>query len=254
MVIPKPLNISYFCPAYNEEDNIEDVVEQVVEVLKNIAGYFEIIVINNGSVDRTPSIADKLASKYKEVRVLHFKKNLGYGGALEVGFKKALFENIVYTDADLQYDISDLKKMIPLLPSYDVINGLRADRAESAFRRIQSRFFNFLTNFIFGLNLKDINCSFKLYKKSVIDTIDMDLVSKGGYFVDGEMLSKAKTKGFNICEVKISHRPRQRGRGIASHPLRMFMGIAKTLQDMAKVRHQLKSNIKNQRANAQSHI
>lgn len=230
-----PINISYFCPAYNEEENIEELITQVVSVLSEVAEKFEIIIINNGSTDRTPILADKLASKYKEVRVLHFKENLGYGGALEVGFKNAIFENIVYTDADLQYDISDLKKMIPPLQYYDIINGLRKNRAESLLRRFQSRFFNALTNLIFRLNLKDINCSFKLYKKKVIDAIDMDIISKDGYFIDGEMLAKAKWKGFKTLEVQISHRLRAQGRGIASRPLGMMVGIVKTLRDMTKV-------------------
>jgi len=200
--------ISFFCPAYYDEKNLPLLIPSVVNLLDDVAGDYEIIIVEDGSPDNTGRVADDLAKKHKKIRVIHHKRNLGYGAALKTGFANCRMDFICYTDGDNQFRVEEFRKMLPLLEKADVVIGFRRNRAESLRRMIPSKGFNFMINLLFGLRIRDFNCAFKIYKKKVLDSIKIESSSP---FINGEMLAKAKKKGFRIVQVAVKHYPREHG-------------------------------------------
>ncbi len=211
--------LSYFCPAYNEEENLEKHIENVRPVLEEIAEKYELLIVDNGSTDKTGEIADELAKKYSFIRVIHHESNRDYGGALKSGFENCRYEFICYNDSDLQYDFSEVKPMIPFLKDHGVVIGFRKNRKDNFYRKFQSKIFNFLSRSMFGLRVKDINCSFKVIQKKYIDA--MKIISRSA-FIDAELLIKAKKQGAKIKELEITHYPRVAGAATGHRPVVIF--------------------------------
>ena len=209
-------DISFFCPAYNDEHNIEGVVASATEVLRDAARDYEILIIEDGSPDRTGAVADELSRRYDRVTVIHHPHNRGYGAALKTGFRRARFEYVAYTDGDHQFDVAELRKMLPLLEQgADVVTGYRTNRAVSRARRLQSRVFGFLIKRLFDVRADDVHCALKIYRKRVLDSIDIESDSS---FVDAEILIKAAAQGFRIEQVGVTHYPRRHGKASGARP------------------------------------
>src|SRR3989344_780338 len=115
--------VSFFCPAYHDEDNLPRLIPHVHKFLSEISDKFEIIIVEDGSPDRTGEVADSLSSQYPEVRVIHHPKNMGYGAALRDGFLNAKYQYVMYTDGDFQYDVTEFTPHLDLLKSHDVLSG-----------------------------------------------------------------------------------------------------------------------------------
>lgn len=218
----KKINISFFCPAYNEEENLESVVLKVIDILKEISNKFEVIIIDNGSTDKSREIANNLARSFSEVEVIHHSTNREYGGALKSGFTNAKYENVVYMDSDNQFDFSDIEIMIPLLEEYDVVTGYRMNRSDSFYRIFQSKIFNLIIKFLFGLKFKDINCSLKIYRKQVLDNMQ---ITSDSSFIDAEMMIKALKNGYKIGEIGVKHFPRIAGSATGATPKVIFITL-----------------------------
>lgn len=208
MKAKKP-SISFFCPAYYDEGNLPLLIPKVVGTLKKHASKFEIVIIEDHSPDHTAEVADKLALEFKPyVRVIHHKKNLGYGGALRNGFKHAnKYDYVFYTDGDMQYNVKELNRLLPYLNNYKIIVGFRSKRALRLSRLIQTKIYNWIVRILFGLKVKDINCSMKIIDRKLLNTIR--LTSKHG-FIDAELL--IKLKDYPIKEVEVSHFSRKFGK------------------------------------------
>ena len=209
-------SIYFFCPAYKDEGNIERVIAVCIEVLEDVSGDYLITIVEDGSPDRTGEIADELAKKYPRVKVIHHVKNLGYGMAMRTGFtnkEREKYDLTVYTDGDGQFDIRELKQILPLTETSDVIIGYRLNRVEGWRREFQSRVYNFLTHLISGIKYRDYNCSFKIFKREVLDHIDIEFPS---VFIDAELVIKARLAGYRIAEVPVHHYPRNAGRASGS--------------------------------------
>jgi glycosyltransferase involved in cell wall biosynthesis len=204
-------SLSVFFPAYNEEKNIEYMVIKAREFLEKFVKDYEIIVVDDGSTDDTGKIADMLAKKYKKVRVIHHKKNLGYGVALRTGFLSAKKEFVFYTDSDRQFSIYDLKKFFPYVEEFDLIIGYRKKRQDSFTRRLASKIYNFLVRLILDLNVKDCNCAFKLCRRSIFKKIKLNTTRSA----DAELLAKAKSYGFRIKQIPVTHYKRKFGKSEA---------------------------------------
>lgn len=209
--------ISFFSPAYKEEENLPIVVEKAIEVLKKVASKFEVVIVEDGSPDKTGRIADSLSRKHpKIVRVIHHKKNLGYGPALKTGFEKAnKYDYVFYTDSDLQFDLSELKRLTKHLGSHDVVIGYRINRALAFKRLVQTIIYNFMVKLLFGLKAKDINCSMKIVKRSVMDKIKLQSKSA---FIDAELLIKLRNLNVDIKEIGVAHYPRVAGKAYGGKP------------------------------------
>lgn len=203
-------SISVFLPALNEQENIKPCVLAVKKYLQTRFRDFEIIVIANGSTDKTEKIVSELNKKDKRIKIVN-EKIKGYGAALRSGFTHASKELIFYTDADLQFSINDLDKLLPLLDRYAIVSGYRIKRQDPLMRIIAANVYNFLIRLLFHLNVRDIDCAFKLYKKEVFK--HMKLRANTG-LTDAEVLIKAKKRGFRIGQVGVNHYPRVKGQTI----------------------------------------
>jgi glycosyltransferase involved in cell wall biosynthesis len=202
-------SLSVFFPAYNEEENIKNTVEKAHDVLKNEDFKWEIIVIDDGSKDKTGEIADKLAKELKNVRVVH-QPNGGYGMALRAGFKNAQYEWIAFTDADGQFDFSEIGKLIAKTDKADLVMGYRIKRSDPFFRLVMAFGWKTVIFLFFGTWFKDIDCAFKIINKKIFETI-APLESTRGGMISPELVLKAKQKGFRIAQVGVHHYPRLYG-------------------------------------------
>ncbi|MCX7928186.1 MAG: glycosyltransferase family 2 protein [Patescibacteria group bacterium] len=210
--------ISVFFPAYNEEGNIKETVLKAVKVLNDIASKWEILIINDGSKDKTLAIAKKLASDDKRVKVINHSKNRGYGAALKSGFYNAKYSWIAFTDADGQFDFSEIDKFIATQKktNADLVIGYYRKRQVPFYRKVNSFLWETMVYLLFGLKVRDIDCGFKLISKKVIEEIPK-LESERGAFISSEFLIKAKKNKFKIVEIPVSHYPRKKGVGTGAN-------------------------------------
>lgn len=202
-------SLSVFFPCYNEQDNIEKVVKSAIEVLRPLGIDFEIIIVNDGSRDKTAQIADKLASENKNIKAVHHQANLGYGSALQSGFKAATKEYVFYTDGDGQFDIRELPSLFEYMADYDIVSGCRIKRQDNLLRKINAFCWTTLVCILFRMRIKDIDGAFKLYKRRIFDDIEM---KSTGALINTEIFARAKNKGYKIIQVGVHHYPRTAGK------------------------------------------
>ena len=233
MSFNKKLNISVFFPCYNEEKNLESLTNSILNFLPAISDQYEVIIVNDGSKDRTREIAETLSKKNHHVKVFNHETNLGYGAALKTGFKNAKLDYIFFTDGDNQFDIKEIEKFIPFCQEFDVVAGYRINRRDNFIRRLNATSFKMFVRMLFGLQIRDLNCAFKLFKKKVIDAIDIEST---GAFINAEILIKAKKKGFTMTEVGVTHYPRQWGTQTGANPKVIFRAFC----DLFKLHQKLK--------------
>src|SRR5215210_303227 len=186
--------ISAVLPAYNEEENIETATTRMADVLRSLnLRDWEVIVVDDGSQDRTGEIADRLAAlDPAHIRVFHHSPNKGYAEALNTGFTSARHELIFYTDSDNQFDVRELEHLLPLIEDAEIVCGFRIYRFDPLTRLVLSWGFNLLVRIIFRIKVRDIDCAFKLFRREVFDKVQIE--SKK-FFVDAEVLAKAKYYG-----------------------------------------------------------
>jgi len=207
-------SLSVFFPTYNEEASIKNTVEKTKEVLLGIPLDWEIIIVNDGSTDRTKEIATRLGNEDKKIRVISHEQNRGYGVSLRSGFYNSKYPWIAFTDSDGQFDFKEIINFIKKQQetNADMVIGYYKKRQVSNFKIITSRMWEIAVRILFGLHLHDIDCGFKLISKKVIDEIPK-LESERGAFISSELLIKAKKKGFKIVEIPVTHLPRLQGKG-----------------------------------------
>lgn len=205
--------LSVFFPAYNEEKNIGKTVRSAKKVLLKVADKWEIIVVNDGSTDKTEEIADKLA-KDERIKVINHKENRGYGAGLKTGLYSCRYPWIAYTDSDGQFDFSEITKFIEKrnAKDADLVIGYYLDRKVPLYRKLNTFFWKIVIFIVFGLNVRDVDTGFKLISKKVIDKIPR-LEAERGAFIESEILVKAKKMGFKIEEIGVHHYPRSAGHG-----------------------------------------
>jgi glycosyltransferase involved in cell wall biosynthesis len=206
---PKRHSISMFFPCFNEQATVESLTRKSISVLEKLTDDFEVIIVNDGSTDDTAGIADRLVGEIPQVRVVHHPVNLGYGLALQSGFRAATKELVFYTDGDSQFDVAELVDILPLIDRYDIVSCYRVNRQEGLIRKINAFCWTRLVCLLFGLRLRDIDCAFKLYRRSIFK--GMHLVSTGA-LIDTEVLSRAVRKGCTIVQRGVRHYPRVAGR------------------------------------------
>ncbi len=230
----KPMSLTIFFPCHNEEENVERVTHQAVEVGRQVADDLEVIIVDDGSQDRTGEIADRLAAEIPEVRAVHNHPNLGYGGALQRGFREATKNWIFYTDGDGQFDLGEIPRVLPLLAQYDIVSCYRLDRKDSLMRKANAFAWTRLVNLLFRIGLKDIDGAFKFYPKPFIDSIELHST---GALIDTEMLAKARNLGLSIGQTGVTHLPRTAGEQSGAN-LRV---ILRAFKELFKLRRQIKS-------------
>ncbi len=199
-------SLSIVLPAYNEAENIDRSVKTLIDVSRSICDKFEIIVVNDGSTDRTSSILNSIDSK--NLVIVNHKNNLGYGEALKSGIRSTMYDYIFITDSDLQFDANELCEFIKFIPEYDAVVGYRYKRNDPIIRLINAWIWNKINKLLFGLNYKDIDCAFKLFKASKLKNIK--LISSGA-MISPELMFNMKSQGCKIKELPVKHFARIHG-------------------------------------------
>jgi len=197
---------------YNEIETIERMVNKALSVLDPLFDDYEVIIVDDASSDGSEQIADDLARCHPSVRVIHHSRNLGYGSALRTGFNSAVKSLVFYTDCDEPVDLSEIERALTLIVSdsdVDMVVGYRIKRYESLRRSIYSKVYNFLCRLLFDIRVQDVNFSFKLVKRDVLQHIQLHA---GSVFIDGELLAEAARYGYRIVEIPIQYFPRRSGK------------------------------------------
>lgn len=201
--------LSVFFPFWNEEENVSYVVENAIPVLKKCASKWEILIIDDGSADRTYQEGLKLAEKYKNIRVVSHKPNRGYGAALKEGFQNSQYDIVVFTDGDRQFNFAEIAQFIKEIKSSDIVIGFRKRRRDNIVRHILMNLLKLWDFIFFRFYFKDIDCGFKMFKKEALEKIG-PLRSEGA-MITTEILAKATRKKLKIREVEVNHYPREFG-------------------------------------------
>jgi glycosyltransferase involved in cell wall biosynthesis len=220
-----PVSITVFFPCHNEQDNVARVTSQAVGVLEELRADYEVIIVDDGSTDATGRIADDMAAEESRVRVIHHPRNLGYGAALQSGFRAATKEWVFYTDGDGQFDVGEMPGLLPLLADYDIVSCYRINRQDNVIRRLNAWLWTKVICLAFSLSIRDVDCAFKLYKRCIFDNIEMEST---GALIDTEILARAIRKGYRITQKGVRHYPRTAGQQTGAN-LRVILRAFKEL-------------------------
>jgi glycosyltransferase involved in cell wall biosynthesis len=219
--------LSVFFPAYNDSGTIASLVITALQTARTLTDDFEIIIVNGGSADTTAQIADELARTYSQVKVVHHQGNRGYGGALRSGFEAASRDLVFYTDGDAQYDPAEMALLWDAFTDHvDLVNGYKISRSDPLHRVVIGRIYHHTVRLLFGLRVRDVDCDFRLLRRSIFDSVRLQ---KNSGVICLEMMKKIQDAGFRIAEVPIHHYHRAYGRSQFFNFRRLF----KTALDVA---------------------
>jgi len=198
--------LSLVLPAYNEAENIEIVVNEALTEIPQLFERYEIIVVDDGSKDKTGEIVDRLAAAHPGiVRVVHHNPNRGYGAALSTGFRTAQGDYLMFMDSDRQFKAVDLQLFAPYIGTADIVAGYRKKRNDPWYRFLIGYTFNFAVTLLFDIHLRDIDCGFKVFKAEFLKGLEL---TSPGALINTEIQAKAKQQGRSIIEVGVNHYPR----------------------------------------------
>ncbi len=230
-MISKTPSISLFFPAWNEEDYLERAATRALAVLSKLTSDFEILIINDGSTDRTQEIAEGLASRHRQIRVIEHRENQKLGGAIRTGLSHSTKEVVIYSDVDLPFDLNEIERALYLM-SYleaDMICAFRHNRTSEGVRRIvYSYVYNLLIRSAFDVKIKDVNFGFKVIHCRVLEAIEL---KSEGSFIDAELVVKAIHRGFRVFQMQVDYFPRSR----EVSPLASSAVIAKMLKELIQL-------------------
>jgi glycosyltransferase involved in cell wall biosynthesis len=241
-------SVSLVIPMYNEELNIEHAVAAAVESLDKYSSDWEIVIVDDASTDASPRIAAGLAGADPRIRVLHHEKNRKLGGTLRTGFEAASKDLVFYMDADVPFDPDVLGRAVRAmeLTGADMIAAYRHDRTMEGFKRaVYTLVYNALIGILFGWPHRDINFSFKLMKRRVLEAITL---KSEGSLIDAELVVKAKNRGFSIQQIGIDYFPRSRGE---SH-LGSFTVVLKIIRELIALYPEMRERVKPEAERAQT--
>ena len=226
--------LTFFFPAYNEQENVEGTVERALaDIGPMVDGSLEVLIMDDGSSDRTPELADALAAAHPEVRV-HHQPNRGYGGALKAGFANSSGELICFSDGDLQFDLKEMQRLLDRLHDgekkpVDAVIGYRIKRRDPFHRIFIAKTYNAIVSVLFGLRVRDIDCAMKLFRREVFDGLRLDAE---GPFLSAELLIKLRARGVRMAQVGVNHYPRAAGTNTGAS----FTKILRTFRDLLLLR------------------
>lgn len=215
--IKNKYSLSVFFPFYNEEKNIKAVIDQAVFVLENLKeiSEYEIIIVDDGSLDSTKKIAEEIIKTNNKIRLISHAKNLGYGKALLSGIRASRNDYVFFTDGDLQFDINEIGKFLEYIPEYKTVVGYRFPREGSIMRVMNTKTWNALNRYVFGLKIKDADCAFKLFERKTIANLN---ILSGGAMTSAEILLRLQRAGVKIKEIPVKHLPRKNGSPTGAKP------------------------------------
>jgi glycosyltransferase involved in cell wall biosynthesis len=231
-VLGRLRGLSIVLPCYDEAENVERAIDEATAAGELVADAHEVIVVDDGSTDATGELARARAEHDVRVRVVAHDVNRGYGAALRTGFQAARLEWIFLTDADLQFDMSELVRFLVLAPSSDIVAGYRVHRADPPHRLLNAAAWNMLVRRVFDVPVRDVDCAFKLMRRELVQSLDL---GAEGAMVSTELVHRAHAAGARISELGVEHRPRAAGRPSGASPrvvLRAFRELRAVRADL----------------------
>ena len=229
-------SLSCFFPAYNEEANIAGLLDEALATLPEFADRFEVLVIDDGSTDRTSDIVREYAMEHPEIRLVQHENNLGYGHALRTGLQQSTGDAVFFTDADLQFHLSDIALLLQPFESADVVVGYRIKRRDPWHRLVVAGVYHVTLRRVFDLRVRDVDCAFKLFKRSVVDHLVGELESRSA-FISPELVIRAELAGYKLSEVGVTHYPRTAGQSGGA----TVKVIMRTIREMRSLRADLRA-------------
>jgi glycosyltransferase involved in cell wall biosynthesis len=226
--------LSIVFPAYNDAGTIPSMVISARLAARRLASDYEIVVVNDGSRDHTAEVLAEIETVFPELRVIHHPKNRGYGGALRSGFQAATKDLIFYTDGDAQYDPREMKVLIEQWEpgTSDFVNGIKIGRSDPFHRAVIGRVYHWFVRTMFGLKLSDVDCDFRLFRRSIFEKVEL---TRDSGVICVELMKKVQDHGFRIQEVPVHHFHRAYGKSQFFN----FRRVAKTLLDLVGLWHEL---------------
>jgi glycosyltransferase involved in cell wall biosynthesis len=225
--------LSVFLPCHNEEGNLARVVDNFRAHLDRFACAYEIIIVDDGSRDRTGEIADGLAASDSRIKVVHHPVNRGYGAAVISGLRAATLSWVLLCDGDGQFDAAEIGRLLPMAAHFDVVVGRRIKRADRLMRRINGQAWTALVRLLFGIKVSDVDCGFKLFKREF--TGDLQLNARGA-MISTELMVKVARRGARICEVDVAHLPRLAGEQSGANPKVIMRAFAELFRLFGELR------------------
>ncbi len=219
--------LSIFFPFWNEEENIEAVISKAIPVAQKVADKWEIIMVDDGSSDKTLEIAKKLAKSDPRLVAVAHNKNRGYGAALKTGLSTAKYDLIVFNDGDGQFDLLEVEKFFEKMGNADMVIGYRKKRVDSPLRHILMNMLKVWDLVLFRFKYKDIDCGFKLFTREALNKI-MPLESEGA-MITTEILARAKKAHLKIAQVEVNHYPRIYGNQSGGNPRVIIRAVRESL-------------------------
>ncbi len=227
------LRISAVMPAFNEEDNLVPCVQRLDDALRDRTGEYEMIVVNDGSRDRTAQVLAQLSERYPALRVVTHTINRGYGAALRSGFATARHEWVFMMDSDNQFDPAELELLLARASDADIVTGYRKQRRDPLQRRLNAWAFFTLVNLLFSRLARDVNCAFKLMRRDQLARMHL---SSTGALINTEIFVKAHRLGARVVEVPILHYPRTAGKQTGANLRVVLRAFAELLALTAEMR------------------
>ncbi len=220
--------LSIFFPAYNEEFIIKKTILNAIKVAQAISQNYEIIVVNDGSTDRTGEIVEDIISANPRIKLISHATKQGYGAAIKSGLAAVRYPWVIACDSDGQFDLREIKKFIPFIKDHDLIIGYRLKRSDSRYRRLMAFILKMVNLILFKINFKDIDCGFKLFKKEVITAVS-PLTTNSAITVT-EFIARAVRLGYRVKEVGVSHHSRSGGQQTGGKPSVVIKGAKEAIR------------------------
>jgi glycosyltransferase involved in cell wall biosynthesis len=222
-------SLSIFFPAYNDAGTIASLALIAHMTARQLTDDYEVIVIDDGSPDHTGALLDEMARHFPWLKVVHHGTNRGYGGALRTGFQAASKELVFYTDGDAQYDPRELTRLYEAFsPAVDFVNGYKIGRSDPFHRKVIGKVYHLFVRTVFRLHLRDVDCDFRLMRKSVFERVAL---TRSSGVICVELMKKVQDHGFRIAQVPVHHYHRTYGKSQFFN----FPRVARTLVDLTRL-------------------
>jgi len=225
--------LSLVFPAWDEAGNLRHLLDRAIAIAASLTRDFEIVVVDDGSTDGSAEVVRERARSQPSIRLIRHPRNRGYGAALRAGLAEARGELVFFSDADLQFDLTELSLLLDHARDFDVVAGYRHPRRDPWHRRVLAFGWGTLVRLLFDLPIRDIDCAFKVFRRPVLEAVPLASI---GAFVNTELLVRARSAGFRIHQVPVSHRPRRHGRQSGARP----RVIARALVELATLYRELR--------------
>ncbi len=233
MAVAERRSLSIVLPCFNEAASIEEVVRRAAEVGRTVTAQLDVVVVDDGSTDDTKALLARLGGEIDDLEVVRHEANLGYGAALRAGFARARGELVFYTDADGQFDLGELPRLVAQLDRFDVVCGYRLSRRDGPLRYLYGVAWTALTDALLETGVRDVNCAFKIFPRELV--APGSLRSTGALF-GAELISEARRRGLRVGEIGVRHYPRRAGRPTGAYPAvirRAFRELFALVQERA---------------------